>query len=349
MKKSSTIRDVAKAAGVSLGTASQALNDKPGVSLETMKKVKEAAEAINYIPSITAKQFRDKKSNIISMHIVVSDEGEIHPSTWAFYFPIIKGFTNKLSKNNYKLHLEFNTIQDISEKDTLLKYIRGYNIQGAAFIIAANGDYSGLLRFKEYSIPIVTIYTKVYNSISSIFIDNNNAAFNVVTWLRRLGHEKIAFIGGPSSDFAAVERKNGYLKGMKGNRSVYTIDGTWDIESGNRILKKILSDGFMPTAIFCANDHMAMGVLNACRDLRIKIPDTISLIGFDDNIICQVSDPQLTSVRMPLFELGEKAAKALISDLDVKKPEPQHTLLPAQLIVRNSVISLSHNKNQLSE
>ena len=105
-----TIRDVAEKAGVSLGTASQAMNKKPGVSEYTMQKVLAAAKALDYIPSITAQQLRGKKSNILSLHIIGSDDADIHPSTWAFYFPIIKGFTNRLNANNFKLHFEFNSI-----------------------------------------------------------------------------------------------------------------------------------------------------------------------------------------------------------------------------------------------
>ena len=105
----------------------------------------------------------------------------------------------------------------------------------------------------------------------------------------------------------------------------------------------MVSDGIMPTAIFCANDHMAMGVINACQDLCIKIPDTISIVGFDDNITCKVYNPQLTSVRMLLSEMGEKAAEILLNDINKRSMGPKHYLLPTKLIVRDSVRSLVDN------
>ncbi len=338
-----TIRDVAKKAGVSLGTASQAMNKKPGVSEYTMQKVLAAAKALDYIPSITAQQLRGKKSNMLSLHIIVSDDGDIHPSTWVFYFPIIRGFTDRLNANNFKLHLEFNSISDLSTFSILLSYLKGYNIRGTAFIIVTKGEYSGILNIKNYSIPLITIYTKVFESISSISIDNYSASYKVTSWLRKLGHEKIAFIGGPCNDFAAIDRKNGYLQGIKGVDFIYAVEGTWDVESGYSLFKKMVSDGIMPTAIFCANDYMAMGAINACQELCIKIPDTISIVGFDDNVMCKVSNPQLTSVRMLLSEMGEKAAEMLINDINKRYMGPKHYLLPTKLIVRDSVRSLVDN------
>lgn len=344
--KKPTITDVAKLAGVSIGTASRAFNKKPGVSDEKSEKVHEAAKKLKYFPSIVAQQLRENKSNVITLHIMLPQDNEIHPSTWVFYFPIIQGFSDELIKEKMRLHLEFNHINELSDPSRLVSYLRGYNIQGAAFITPFTGDYNGLLKLKEYSIPVVTLYGRIYDSISSIDIDNLSAAYNVTNWLLRLGHEKITFIGAPETDFAAVERKNGYLKAMEGSKNSSVFRGNWDLESGSQQLKRIISQDEIPSAIFCANDHMAIGVLNACMDLRLQIPDKISLVGFDDSIICQVSNPKLTSVRMPLYEMGQQAASILKNERANKITGVVHRLLKAELKIRSSVVSLSE-QNQI--
>jgi len=343
MKNRPTISDVARRAGVAVGTASQALNNKTGVSYETIKKVIRAANELKYIPSRAARELKGKKSNLISLHLIVPQNNKIHPSTWGFYFPVIQGFINELNIHRYKIHLELNNIQDLLDHSFLSNYIGAYNIQGAGFIITSNGDYRGLLTaVDEYSIPIVTIYTKLYDSISSVYIDNLSASYNVTSWLKQLGHKKIAFISGPGNDFAANERKNGYLKNMQENNDdVFIFEGNWDVESGEQQLKNMIYQGIFPTAVFCANDHMAMGVLKACRHLQIKIPDRISLVGFDDTMMSKVSDPPITSVRMPLIEMGQESAKLLCNSIQAnKKTNPEHRLLQTKLIIRNSVISL---------
>jgi DNA-binding LacI/PurR family transcriptional regulator len=116
------------------------------------------------------------------------------------------------------------------------------------------------------------------------------------------------------------------------------FDGDWTIESGVEGLKYFIAQKNVPSAIFCANDHMAIGVLKACRTLRISVPDDLSVVGFDDNYICNVSSPELTTVNMPLFELGEEAVSLIVPDAIDQGVSNLHRVLPSELIVRNSAI-----------
>ena len=281
MRKNVTIVDVAKLAGVSLGTASQAFNMKPGVSQAATDKVLAAARKLKYFPSSAAQGLKRGKTNLFSLHLVVGRSDSIHPSTWDFYFPVIQGFVNEFRANDCRVHLEIDTLDDLASGVTLLNYLKGQNIQGCAFVVTTKGKYEMLeVIMKEYAIPVATVYSKVSASVPSVTIDNYHAAYEMTSWLLRIGHREIAFIGGPESDYAAADRLKGYKDAMRRLPRV-TQEGTWDFDSGDEGLRKIFSSRRIPTAIFCANDHMALGVLSACKDLRIQVPDRVSLAGFD--------------------------------------------------------------------
>ncbi len=274
----------------------------------------------------------------------------MHPSTWDFYFPVIQGFVNEMNARRFRIHLEINSMAELAADSELINYLRGYGIQGCAFIITTNGDYEVFhLIAEQYSIPVVTVYTRLFDTIPSVSIDNYEASHRVTTWLRRLGHSEIAFIGGLQSDSAAGDRKRGYVDAMEG-LSARIFDGNWDFESGDAELRRMIARGIIPTALFCANDHMAMGALAACRDLRIDVPDRISLVGFDDTMMSRIASPSLTTVKMPLVEMGREAASTLLANATQGGTvEPLHRKLKAELIVRNSVIPFApHGKETRS-
>jgi len=336
-----TIINVAKEAGVSVGTASQALNHKKGVATATIERVRTAAEKLKYYPSITARTLRSNKSNIISLNIIIPDDGYIHPSSWNFYFRIIRGFSDKLKEHNYRMHLEFNSLKELNNQLQIESVIKGYHVQALAFISTIKSDYSFLLRFRKMSLPMVTIYAKIFNFISSIKIDNFASSKKITEWLYRLGHKRIAFINGPIDHFVSEERKHGYLSAIQNADFQNVYDGDWTIESGYRGFKHFVSQEQTPTAIFCANDHMAIGVLRAAQELNIRIPEMISLVGFDDDIMCQVAHPQLTSIHQPLFEIGQESAEMLICRIKKSNKDSEHVILPTELVIRNSAISVA--------
>jgi DNA-binding LacI/PurR family transcriptional regulator len=329
-----TIGDVAQKAGVSVGTASQALNNKQGIAAKTIEKVLSAARELNYYPSDKVRHLR-----IISLYLVTLDEGKINQSLWDFYFSIIQGFTDVLKEHDFRLHLESISIEELTDLPLLLDLMHGNYSNGAAFVIPLQDDYEERIKLNKIPVPMVTLFSNIDDSISSVNIDNFNASLNVVNWLKHIGHEHIVFVSGPENDHTALERKKGYLSAMKGSSTCSVYYGNWTHESGVSALKEIITSGQKVTAIFCANDFMAMGVMRACKDLRIRIPDDISLVGFDDSLMCQFSEPQLTSVRMPLYQMGRKGAELLFRKHQIVK-HPFHTILPAELVIRNSVIAL---------
>jgi len=338
MKKRYTIRDVAKLAGVSLGTVSNVLNEKPIVANKTVSKVKSATQALNYQPSFVARNLRRSKSDIISLHLVYLDEEDMSHSLWDFYYPIIMGFTNTIKTKGLKLHIEYNRLDDLIDNELLTKAIYGHSSRGAAFVIPMQEFYIGSILLKNMRFPIVSLFSKIEDSLPSVRIDNYNAVFDAVRWLQDLGHKEIAFITGSKDDCTALERQDGYRAAMMSKGYPDILEGDWTIASGMDCMLKIISRNSLPTAVFCANDHMAMGVLRVCRDQGIRIPERISVIGFDDNLMCHVSDPQLTSLHMPLYEMGRKGAEILLRFEETGRVE--HHVLAAELKPRSSVTAI---------
>jgi LacI family transcriptional regulator len=335
MEKRHTIKDVAKLAGVSLGTVSNVLNKKPIVANETVGKVKAAARTLKYQPSFVARNLRCNKSEIISLHLVYLDEGDMSHSLWDFYYQIIMGFTNTLKKKGLKLHLEYNRLDDLTDDELLMKALYGHSSRGVAFVIPMQKAYIGKILSEDVGFPIVSLFSKIKDSLPSVRIDNYNAVFDAVHWLQDLGHKEIAFVGGRKDDCTALERQNGYRAAMKSKGYLNIRDGDWTIESGIGCMQEIVSRETLPTAVFCANDHMAMGVLHVCRNHSIRIPEDMSVIGFDDSLMCQVSDPQLASLDMPLYEMGMKGAEILLGFEETGTIE--HHVFAAKLKQRGSV------------
>ncbi len=338
--KKVTIIEVAKKAGVSVGTASQALNNKKCVAKDTIKKVEKAAQILEYYPSFTAREFRFKKSKTISLHIVIPNNNLIHPSSWNFYFRVIQGVSTELKKHGYRMHLEFNTIREVTYISHIKDTIRGYHVSGVAFLITSINKYIGIEELALLGIPLITIHGKISDNISSITIDNYNAIIQMVKWLRSMGHNNILFVSGPEDHFASQERERGYIDALVDFSTPTIISGDWTRESGYLAFKEIVSKILVPITIICANDHMALGVIQACNEFNIKVPEQISVVGFDDDMISQVITPPLSTVYQPLIELGEQAVQILLDNINDQEIKPEHKLLPAKLLIRNSVSNI---------
>ena len=300
----------------------------------------EAIKDLEYFPSIAARQLKSNASNTISLHLIIPADGVIQHSTWSFFFPIIQGFVSSAKKAQFRAHLEFNTPEELSDFSSIQSFVVGHQLAGSAFVILHAGDYSSLVRLARIGRRVVTVYSKVDDSVASICTNNMRESQSVVQWLRKLGHKHVGFVNGVEWHTASLERKAGYEAGMVGTGYKKIYPGDWTIRSGIAALKYFIALDKPPTAIFCANDHMAIGVIKACQVLRIRIPEDISLVGFDDNFVSQVTEPRLTSVRMPLTKMGEAAALALIRSSGTKGSLSEaHQVFPSRMILRNSAIA----------
>lgn len=338
-----TIDDVARYVGVSKATVSLALNRNPLVARETQERVMDAAEYLGYRANYFARRLSMGRSEIIGLFILRGEEHLCNwtlPSSWMFYNPILRGVTSYLSSQKYRFQLETITFEQCVRSSIIAGVIQEGSLDGILLLIQDEGDYGFLEIAKEMHFPLVVMNGAIREDISTVKIDNELGARNVVEYLRKLGHKRIAHISGPSRDLNALERRNGFVAAM--SAAGITLDqayikyGDWQIASGRMLCRELLELEEPPTAIFCANDHMVIGAVQALQNLGLRVPQEVSVIGFDNTELCTVVSPQITTVEQPLEEMGIVAAQEVLRQIGEGTAEVNRRNLAPKLIVRNS-------------
>lgn len=340
-RKRVTIGEVAEAVGVSKATVSLALNRSPLVAQATKDKVIEAAERLGYQPNYFARRLSTGKSEIVGLYILRIDEqlSWEFPSSWLFYNPILNGVASVLSQNNYRLQLEVITFKQV-QKGLIADIIQEGSLDGLLLLVqdAGEADLSTLADYNHF--PLVTLNTQIDPKISSVKVDNEKAAVEVVRKLVDLNHTRIAFIGGPSFDENAQERRAGFLKTLAECKidlpTEYLRCGDWQIESGRREMKELLQLAVLPTAVVVANDHMAIGAMQVCQEQGLNIPEDLSIIGFDNTELSTIITPKLTTVKQPLELMGSLAAEKVLKQIKEGIGDVSHTNLDTTIVWRES-------------
>jgi LacI family transcriptional regulator len=326
-----TIDDIAKLAGVSKATVSYVINDKPGVSQELRCKIKKIIEDCNYVPNSAARGLAGEKTHFIGL--VIPDVSDM------FYANIIRGVEKTSNKYNYLLNL-YTTHGEEEKEQRVIKLINSSMVDG--LIIMAYYIKDNFIDFlKNEGIPFVFIdYPTKDEEIYSVVVDNEAGAFEAAEYLISLGHQKIAFLEGHEAAWDSRARFIGFLKALTVNsiefNPLLVEKGDFTREGGYKATKKLLEKGEEFTAIFASNDQMAIGAVRAIKEQGLKIPDNISIIGFDNIEASSIIDPPLTTVMQPIYEMGKKATEILIRLINEEKIEQKKFMLKTKLIKRNS-------------
>jgi LacI family transcriptional regulator len=328
-----TIKDVAREAKVSVATVSRALNGHANVTPQTREHVLGIAQALRFIPSQAARSMISRRTHTV---------GALLPDLHGEYFSeLIRGID--LAARARGLHL-------------LVSSSHGDASEAAAALRAMNGRVDGLLVMSPHAnadflwgnvpedTPAVLMNTQVQGGqFSSFAVDNYSGAYAMVRHLVERGHQRIAFVAGPESNFEAHERLRGYraaLAELRPGSSEQVLQGDFTQESGFRVGNQLVALGERPTAVFAANDMMAIGCLSALNEAGLQVPQDIALAGFDDIPISRYVNPSLTTVRARITELGALALERLASCIeDPEHQNPQHQILRADLVVRQSTTS----------
>jgi len=331
-----TIKDVARVAGVSVATVSRALNGHANVTPQTREHVMGVVAQLRFVPSSAAQSMITRRTHTV---------GALLPDLHGEYFSeLIRGID--LAARARGLHL-------------LVSSSHGDAAEAAAALRAMNGRVDGLLVMSPHvnadflwgnvpdDLPAVLMNTRVAGGNHSSFaVDNHGGAYAMVRHLIERGHRDIAFVAGPESNFEAQERLAGYraaiadlLPGGTGER---VLQGDFTQESGFRAGSQVVALTNRPSAVFASNDAMAIGCLSALNEAGLQVPQDIALAGFDDIPISRYVNPSLTTVRARITELGGLALERLASAIE----EPgrigaQHQTLRADLIVRQSTAAPS--------
>ncbi len=330
-----TIYDVAKKAGVSISTASKALNDRRDVGDATKEKIREIAKEMNYEPSHFARALAMRKTENIGV-ITVRYYGS-PMITNPFYSRIIEGIEERLISNNLNLVTNVLTGEQV-EKMEMPKMIKEKSADGVILLGYMPDEFVEIVASK--GVPVVMVDNYYRNSgITSITTDDVSGAVQAVSKLIETGHKRIAYISGPSRRRSFKLRGEGYAKalaeaGMDFDPSLAVYN-----ESEDRSfdwMKKIL-DGQKPDAVFACNDVTAILAINMLREAGLSVPNDISVVGFDNIELSQHFIPAISTVDINKEAMGLKAADMLLEYVNTKQNRAEKIVFPVNLIVRESL------------
>lgn len=330
--KDSNIHDVALRAKVSPATVSRVLNGSDSVSSKTRLKVLQAIKDMNYVPNASAKNLRSQKTRTIG--VVVSD---IHAS---YYAEIVKGIENMANSRKYRIII----CDTQNEKDKELEFMSlamDRTVDAIVFVapVSSNRELAAFAD-KGYTIGVIGRYID-HGSIPCAFTDNVKLAREVVDHLLGMGHRRIAFLSGYASSTDSYERLEGYMKALKEAQLPFVPDlidnGDFNEIGGYDAFRRLWDKTLDMTAIFAANDEMALGVYRACRELSIPVPDRLAVVGVDNNRVTKYITPTLSTVDQPKYAMGALLVEKLIDQMNENDfKELRVFKVDSKLIVRES-------------
>lgn len=325
--RSVTIRDVAATAGVSVATVSRVFNRNGPVRDTTFQRVRDVARNLHYFPHAGARSLSTRKTNTI---------GVVLPELYGeFFSEVIRGIDVTARQSGYHL-LVSGSHSERDEMCAVMQAVRG-RVDGL-IVMSPDLEPSALLSELPAGFPVVVLNSGG-TGYPSITIDNSGGARAVVRHLLSLGHRHLAFICGPPHNVDAEQRRRGYrdaarAAGIGAERSI-ELPGNFTEESGYAAATRIATLTPRPAAVFAANDAMAIGALSAFRKAKLRVPDDIALAGFDDIPISRYLSPPLTTVKVPIADLGRRGFQLLFDPSIQTKPH-RTARLPTSLIVRES-------------
>ncbi|HBL30787.1 MAG TPA: LacI family transcriptional regulator [Acidobacteria bacterium] len=328
---SATIKEVARASGVSVATVSRVFNQKGPIRDETRQRILEVAGRLGYSPHAMARSLITKKTGTV---------GVLLPDLYGeFFSEVIRGVDLAARHDGYHI-LVSSSHSDRSEVEAVLRALRG-RIDGLV-VMSPEADARVLEANLPETLPIVLLNCRVEGTaFDSINIDNEGGARAMVRHLAGLGHIRIAHVKGAPANNDALERLLGYREEMRTllheDTEALEIAGDFNEESGYRAGKALLRMDPRPTAVFAANDAMALGVLSALQEAGLRVPEEMAVTGFDDIPIARYLTPPLTTVRLDIADLGGLAVRRLLEAIaEGEDRERRHETLPTTLVVRGS-------------
>lgn len=332
MQRRPRVKDIAFRAGVSSATVSRVLNNKPGVSPKSRKKVLETIEELGYEPNILARSLRVRRTHTIG--VLVSD------ITNPFFAEVVRGIEDVAHKNGFSLIL-CNSEEDLLKEKQYLTLLRAKRVDGIIFSPSGK-NHTEVENTLKLGIPIVSMDRQIDgHEIDSILVENAAGTRMAVHHLASHGYQKIAIISGPQSSTTGKERLEGYLQGINENnlssdesiimKSDFSLKGA--ISATNSLMQ--LSP--RPDALLVSNNLMTIGSLQVLSEVGMKIPKDIAVIGFDDMPWAALIDPPLSVISQPAYDMGNLAANVLLNRIS-KGYEglPIKMRLNTQLIIRES-------------
>ncbi|WP_188454195.1 LacI family DNA-binding transcriptional regulator [Virgibacillus oceani] len=333
-----TIKDVAKATGVSPSTVSRVIADNPRISLDTKKKVRKAMKNLGYHPNVNARNLVAKSTKAIGVIMPSSADKALQNP---FFPEILRGIGSVTHDMQYSLTLSTGET-DEEILDEVQRMVYGSYVDGVILLYSRLND-SVMNFLMEKSFPFV-IVGKPYDYISEItHVDNDNfsAGKEITNHLIKQGHKKIAFIGGSRDLFVTMDREAGYEAAMKeaglSYPESYKIHAEFLKSGGRDAVSQLFALSEQPTGIVVSDDLMSLGVLSTLEESGFSVPKDISLVSFNNVYLSEITRPALTTVDVRIYELGAQSAKALIEKTTNKSEPAKRIIIPYDIVYRGSV------------
>lgn len=326
------IKDIARICGVGVSTVSRVLNNHPDVKKETRDRVLDVIKEYNYIPNNSARILKSNNTNQIGVLV----KGVFNP----FFSEMVQIIEEKLHSYGYSMILQHYDYKDSNDLGTLVSFIKEKRLSG---VICLGGNFEGIKEQYLDHLDVHIVLTSVdksvaaaTNLISTVNIDNEFAAYKAVKYLINTGHTHIGLLLGDEYD-AGIGNKRalGYMKAL-GEAGIqikkeYIVVGGYNFDEAYKTTKKLLATQKEITALFAISDIMAVGGCKAAIDSGYRIPEDLSIIGFDGMDIAKYYNPSLTTIKQPQIEMATQSVQ-LLMELMIKKKKNRHVTLPTQLI-----------------
>ena len=333
-KRRVTLKDVAQAAGVHVSTVSRALDPNSTTPLtdEVAARVKKAANDLGYRPNRIAAGLRTNRS--MSIGVMIPD------ITNTIFPPIVRGIESVLEPCGYATIL-CNTDNQTSREQRLIEVLRQHGVDGI-ISVAAHRDDPGIAEIVNQGIPFVTLNRRLDRSPVPYVINDEEVGIHLILkHLIELGHARIGHVAGPDELSTGQARSRAFVsgciaQGFEDSAELVITATRYDEEEGKRCAAELLSAHPEVTALVCANDRLAIGAYSGIRALGRKIPDDVSVTGFNDSPMLELIPPRLTTIRVQQYEAGRTGAEMLLAAIRGEKQGPIGTILPVELIVRES-------------
>jgi len=330
-----TIRDVAERAGVSVTTVSHVINDTRFVSEELRGRVLRAIEELNYQPSGVARSLRRKRTHTIGM--IIPD------NTNPFFAEVARGIEDASFELGYNVIL-CNSDGDLEKEMDYLGLLIEKRVDGLVFV-SAGSNQATIEMLSTQEVPVVIVDRDISElAMDSVLTDNRRGGYQATHYLLTLGHRRIACITGPSQLTPSAERVTGYRNALEeagvAVDDLLILAGDFQSQSGHEAMRSLLTLSSPPTAVFVCNDLMAIGALCAAHEAGLRVPQQLSIVGFDDIALASFTTPRLTTVAQPKYEMGLLAAEMLAERIKHKDLSPRRRFLDVELIIRDSCAAL---------
>lgn len=328
-----TLEEIARLAGVSRSTVSRVINHHPSVRPEVRERVWQIIREVGYQPHAAARNLATRRSQIVGVVIP-----ETLPKVFSDpYFPaVLRGISDALTEHGY--HLMLSLLSPQQEEDFYQRALRGRVVDGI-IVLSAQVTDPLIRRAYQEGLPVVSIGRYPQEpGVTYVDVDNVGGGRMATEHLLRLGRRRVATIAGPQTMAPGIDRLEGYCAALQAwglsPLPEWIAEGDFTEAGGYMAMHRLLPA--RPDAVFVASDLMAVGALKALREAGLRVPDDIAIVGYDDVELARFTDPPLTTVRQPIYELGRVAVHLLLRQLEEGTREPQRVILPVELVIRSS-------------